>query len=239
MQIEELQNKHKGKSCFVVGNGPSVNDINFTKLIDKNVIVTNCFHMHPLWPQLKNVYHIELNGAFRNDIETFRWKIYNLLRNKHSKYILRYKFKPYWEISAIPDERKSYLRLINNPNIFNGKYNWDIETGSLWANSGVIEGSMALAQYMGFKTIYLIGCDATPYYDGTGDASSAYFYDWKQTPKVYWPRKEDNYDYKNMLKAWEIIYKLFKSKGIEIYNLSKRSNIKCIKKIDFDNLEEY
>jgi len=236
MQIEELQNKHKGKSCFVVGNGPSVNDIDFTKLIDKNVIVTNCFHMHPIWPQLKNVYHVELNGAFRYNRETKDWKVTNLLRNKNAIYILRKKFSREWNNTCIPNTRKVFLRLIRSPSIFEGNYEWNLKNGSVWANTGVIEGSMALAQYMGFKKIYLIGCDATPYYDDNGDASNAYFYNWKNTPTTYWPKKIDNNDYKNMIEAWRILSRLFKEKGIEVYNLSRRSNLDMFEIKDIEEI---
>lgn len=224
--LRDLKNLYENDTCFVIGNGPSLRKFDLFKLIDKKVIVTNCFHMHPVWPYLKHVYHVELNGALWRDTYTTTWKISNLLRNDNCKFIFRKKFeKLYRELNLIPDERMYFLRLISDKFVGDGDYEWDITKGSIWANTGVIEGSMAIAQYMGFKTIYLLGCDATPYIDEKGSADNAYFYNWRETPKVYWPRKGDNRDYLNMIKSWKIISKIFPEHGIRIYNLSKSGNL--------------
>jgi hypothetical protein len=220
MNIKDLKNKHKGEDCFVIGNGPSVNDHNFSLLLNKNLIVTNCFHQHPLWPKFKNIYHVELNGAFRLHPSVTEWKVKQLLKNENANYIFRMKFKSIWDNLPLPNNKKYYLKLHKPPTVMEGKYNWDISEYSLWANTGVIEGSMALAQYMGFKNIYLIGCDVSGFYERGG-----YFYDWKKTPQVYHPRKSDSEDFENMKKSWETISKKFKEKNINIYNLSKFSKL--------------
>lgn len=223
--IKELKNTHIGERCFVIGNGPSVNDYDFSKLLNENIIVTNCFHQHKLWPKFKNIYHVELNGAFRLHPEVTKWKVNNLLKNKNATYILRMKFKSIWDNLPIPEERKYYLKLQKPQTVVDGEYHWDISDYSLWANTGVIEGSMALAQYMGFKTIYLIGCDVSGFKERGG-----YFYDWKKTPSVYHPRKSDKNDFENMKKSWITISKKFKEKNINVYNLSEFSKLNCFEK---------
>jgi len=232
--ISDLKNIHLGDDCFVIGNGPSVRDFDLNKIINKYVIVSNCFHEHDVWPKLKHVYHVELNGALWSSKEAVEWKIKKLLLNKNVKYILRKRFRDAYLNTSLPRDRMYFLKLLRNRSLQN--YEWDISRGSVWANSGVIEGSMALAQYMGFKNIYLIGCDATPYIDKNGSRDNAYFYDWSKTPSVYWPRESDNKDYLNMIESWKIINELFKKRGINVYNLSKYGNLNFLEYKKFDDI---
>ena len=231
--IKQLKNYLKGEDCFVIGNGPSVRDFDLSKILERNVITSNCFHQHKLWPEFKNIFHIELNGAAWRSQNAAQWKVRNLLRNKNAKYILREKFMHLWDRTELPNERKYYLRLIHGRDLFT-QYIWEISNGTVWANTGIIEGGMALAQYMGCKEIYLIGCDATPYVDNMGRMDNAYFYDIKSIPREFWPLLGDNEDYIEMIKSWRVIKKLFSGRGIKIYNLTKKGNLDMFDYMDYD-----
>lgn len=229
--LVELKDKHLGEEVYVIGNGPSVNDFDFNKLIDKNIIVTNCFHQHPLYSKFKHMYHIEMNGAFRLNPKVTEWKVKNLLKNPNSTFILRYKFKDYWEKTRIPKDRIYYLSIDYSHTVMDGFFRFDITKGSYWANTGVIEGGMAMAQYMGFKTIYLIGCDVSGFENRGG-----YFYDWKKTPIVYHPREGDKGDFKRMKASWKTISKKLPEKGINVYNLSEFSKLEYFERKKFEDV---
>jgi len=231
-EISDLKSIYKGESCFVIGNGPSLNDYDLNKLIDKNVIVTNTFHMHPVWPKLQNVYHVELNGAMWSSPVVSRWKLKALSKNENAKFIVREKFRDLWnKVEYINPWRVYTLKLINDRCINDGYYNWDISKGSVWGNTGVIEGSMASAQYMGFKIIYLLGCDASGFKHRGG-----YFYDWTKTPEIYHPRESDTIDWSVIMESWNTINKLFSNKGIKIFNLSEDSKIEYFERKDYNEV---
>lgn len=231
--ISELKDEWKGEDCFIIGNGPSLRNFDLSKILDRNVIVSNCFHEHKLWSKFQNIFHVELNGALWTSQNISRWKINKLLLNPNVRYILRERFKDLYLKTKLPKDRIYFLRLIRRKL---EDYSWDISKGSVWANSGVIEGSVATAQYLGCNTLYLMGCDATPYIDENGIATNAYFYDWSKLPYVYWPRPHDNRDYLRMLESWKVISKLFKERGIRVYNLSTEGNLKMFEFKRFEDV---
>ena len=45
---EEFRNRHKGRRCFVIGNGPSLKKQDLSLLADEITLVTNSFYVHPI-----------------------------------------------------------------------------------------------------------------------------------------------------------------------------------------------
>jgi len=45
---EDFRNRHKGKRCFVIGNGPSIKKQDLSFLADEITLVTNSFYLHPI-----------------------------------------------------------------------------------------------------------------------------------------------------------------------------------------------
>jgi len=237
-KIEELKNTHKGERCVVLGNGPSINDFDLEYILDEQVFVVNDFHMHPLWPRFKNAYYTELSGVSFVPKGNFNlWKAERITRNQNAKFIFQDKFKHLLKRKTLfPHKRLYFMKVDNNGTIVDNGYNWDIaNNGTKLAGSGVMEGSVALAQYMGFKDIYLLGCDATPYFDEDGKfpLRDVYFYNWYDTPPIFWPTRCDKYDYLDMIKSWKVLFDVLKIRDINLYNLSKRDSLNFIPKIDY------
>src|SRR5690349_18838408 len=44
---EVFRNLHKGRRCFIIGNGPSIKDQDLSPLANEITLVTNSFHVHP------------------------------------------------------------------------------------------------------------------------------------------------------------------------------------------------
>lgn len=237
MQISELKDKYKGEECFVLGNGPSLNQHDLSKITDRYVFVVNDFHMHPLWPEFKHIFWSEasriswLFGRFDD------WKLQRLLKNKNALYFLRSEFKRINDrTKQFPEDRIYYFNWTNKRRIFDGDYEWDISKEIIFGGSAVITCSMALAQYMGFKRIYIMGCDTTYYYEVDKTFNNAYFYDWRKMPKRYWPRITDVRDLDTAYESWKVIKRLFDERGIEIYNLSRGGKLDIFPYKDYEEV---
>ena len=251
-ELKELKNTCKGERCFILGNGPSILDHDLDKLIDEHTFTVNCFHVHDVWPKLKKVYYFDLCGVsfvgpedqllrfqenpdkiYRHIIGINRWKQRELLKNKYAKLF----FNEMYRLSVDTYLKRSkedifYLTFDRESKVMDGDYNWDIvKDGSSFAATSVIEGPVSVAQYMGFKKIYVIGCDSTPY-----DGINSYFYDWEKLPLAYWPKTMDNVGYPDMIKSWETISKIFPEHGIDVYNASIRGKLDMFEKVNYDDL---
>ena len=251
--IKKLKNTHKGERCFVLGNGPSLSNYDLSPLIDEWVFVVNEFYLHPIWSKLKKCIYSHISGesvVFRVEIDDdgntketqlqySKWKYDHLAENEDAILILRdgdrefmgqyLRYKDFYDL-IYPDREKYYLELVKGAHIQDGMYLWDISKGVCNAGTSVIESSMSLAQYMGFKEIYLLGCDCTPY------KGKVHFYEEDNLPKEYQPNPDDVDDNLVMLKSWRIIGDLFKKKGIKIYNMSKESQIDCFEYKDYSEV---
>src|SRR5689334_4044737 len=45
---EVFRDRHKGRRCFVIGNGPSLKEQDLSPLVDEITLVTNSFYAHPI-----------------------------------------------------------------------------------------------------------------------------------------------------------------------------------------------
>ena len=240
-EIADLKNVHKGERCFVFGTGPSVNDCNLEKILDEPIFAVNKFYMHPLWEKFKKVYYVDISGVSWLGGTYNQWKLEKVLKNKNALYFFQNTHRSLHELYNIfPEDKRYYINLFQRKKVFNGDYIWDLTIGSAFANTGVIEGAMAIAQWMGFKDIYILGCDSTSYFDENNKLKDdLYFFDWKLLPEQYWtpPTKDNLTDSDRMVNSWKNLYRLFKEKGINIYNLAKKSEgISFIPRVNFDEL---
>jgi len=236
--IINLRDSHVGKRCFVLGNGPSLADHDLTHLVDEHVFCSNRFFLHETWPLLKNVFWFDLCGASFT-IENMK-PVYNsfalehILKNPNAKFVFSTSWLPFFKgCDSFPIDRTYYLRLRRDHFVGNGEFQWDISRGSYFASTTTIEGLMALAQYMGFKEIYLLGCDNTGYVKG-----NEYFYKTDALPQVYQPKYGDNPDYDDMYNSWITVSKLFPERGIKIYNASDKGKLDMFERVNYEALFE-
>ena len=57
-QISKYRDKYKGKRCFVVGNGPSLNEQDLSLLAEEYVFTVNELMRHERFSLLKSNFHI-------------------------------------------------------------------------------------------------------------------------------------------------------------------------------------
>lgn len=151
-KLKKIKNIHKGKRCFIIGNGPSLKAEDLT-IIDKNNDITfafnRIFYIFPHTPW-RPTYYMSQDEKMLKGYET-----------EVEKIPAKYKFIPielewYYNIKKISG---AYLfHVINaektNNNYFSKKIDNHIV---LWGT--VVYSAIQMAVYMGIKEIYLIGVD--------------------------------------------------------------------------------
>lgn len=162
----ELKNIHQGKRCFILGNGPSLKKVDFDLLSEEYVFTVNQIARNENFSKLKTNYHFWADPAF-----------FNINENKPEDLeLLNYMKKIKGDnnpISFFPIEQHNFIKKHKldetiNVKYFSSKikfykgYKDDIDFTKLIPGFGtVVQWAIIMAIYMGFKEIYLLGCDNT------------------------------------------------------------------------------
>ena len=149
--IHKLKNKHKGERCFIIGNGPSLNKLDLTKLKDELTFGVNAIYLNYEKMQFDPTYYVVEDNLVAED----RKDEINNYKGPKVKFFgnfLRYCIKP--------GEESVFLNLIRN---YSDPEYSPFFTENAIRNVGV-GGSVTyvclqLAYHMGFEEVYMIGFD--------------------------------------------------------------------------------
>jgi len=214
-RLDALKNKHKDEDCFVLGNGPSLNKVDLTKLQGHPIIACNeiwqYYHEGKL-PVLPTYYCTSCNKAYVG-------------RPPNCNGVELVKKMGSIKVFAIPrgypqlaEQADYYTFLAKNPPLFNSKDDWDPEMRRWPATTTVITDiCLPLAYYMGCNRIFLMGVDL--------DSSKGHCYDLEEHPLG---TDEFNVEYHigdterdaTAFKIFQLYKEIFEEAGVTIYNAS-------------------
>jgi hypothetical protein len=160
--IDHLYKKHHGKTCYILGGGPSIKYFNLMDFDDEVIIATNSIVFHKQFKKLKTLKYVSI-------IEPWYFQ-YSFIQPNF-----------YREISPITDSYRKIIKktkhieyFVNLSNF--GRLNYQnvnyvyrnipkfIKNECKLSKIDIFEGSItsaiSLAYYMGFSKIYLVGFDA-------------------------------------------------------------------------------
>ncbi len=144
-QLLQFKDKHKGEDCFILGNGPSLNKIDLTKLNDYYVFGMNKIYLIFDKVDLHLSYHLSVNPPMIEQSKA------EFERGLGCPSFLSYRYS-----KGIIEDREHIFR------IYAGDAPWTF-TGDLMQpiTEGFTITSVALqmAYFMGFKRVFLVGCD--------------------------------------------------------------------------------
>ena len=162
----QYKNTHKGERCFILGNGPSLRKVKLSSLKDEFVFTVNNFSQVKNYENVKTNVHLWTDMAFFNfsDVQKYDKKllIENYLDIARQEPICFVPNEAYGFMEEYKLEEKlnlhylSILDLISEDN----KLYFDISDYITGFNT-VVQYAIVIAVYMGFKEIYLLGCDST------------------------------------------------------------------------------
>lgn len=167
---EKFYNIHKGKRCFILATGPSINKQDLRPLRNEICIAVSAFYVHKEIKTIRPLYHVEAPSHPPFGIEVAHTSFEGYRKNYsdetiyflgHSQYVFSY-FNYLKQNPHIKKDNFYFLNycypIILNENNYNRQSLWDI-CSPLFAVRTVIYSAIQIAAYMGFKEIYLLGCD--------------------------------------------------------------------------------
>ena len=142
-RIAELRDAYRGKRCFIIGNGPSLRNMDLSPLRDEITFGLNRIYL--LFPELG--FHT-----------TFLVSINRLVLDQKIDEILEAAptvFVNWWSRKLVPPGRHPILLRVTS---LRPRFSRRPERG-VWAGGTVTYASMQLAYHMGFEEVILIGVD--------------------------------------------------------------------------------
>lgn len=159
----KFKNIHEGKRCFIIGNGPSVKSQKLALLKDEITFTVNQMAKSPQFQQIESNYHVWADpGFFNTDLKNEG--DYQLLEIMRSLPGYTSCFFPYK--AAHEYVEKFHLNESIDVNYYSSAadvYGDELVdlTDHIRDGYTVVQYAIRLAIYMGFKEIYLLGCECT------------------------------------------------------------------------------
>ncbi len=229
-QIKPYQNKYDGKRCFVIGNGPSLTAADLDKLAENNEYTFASNRIYKMYdktnwrPTFFSVCDEKLFVDNLSSIERIEdsIKILPLDLAHHVKY------------------SESYLYFARYPFKFFTKYPFfcDDLKKKFGEGNTITYHLLQLAVCMGFKEIYLLGCDFS--YNIGVDSNGKII---KNSNQKNYPWEEDNkvYNLPNLqanLYAYMAAKKYADSNNVVIKNATRGGKLEVYDRVQFENLFE-
>ena len=157
---KSLKNAYRGQECFIFGNGPSLKKVDFSLFSDKIVFTVNMLYKDPRFSQLKSNFHVYSDGLFFCD------SIAGEMGRDIHKYLIEKNIKVFFPAFVsdfvIKNDLFDHCYIYNPTYLFNNYFPGKIRLDSCVTDyNTVVFQCIQIAFYMGFDTIYLLGCDCT------------------------------------------------------------------------------
>lgn len=236
---KQFKNIHKDQRCFILGNGPSLNEEDLSVLKNEVVFTVNQIARNPQFKKFNSSYHFCVDDNFfdldlqnDSDLELFETMHNAVKGTKAPICFYPLKHKEYLEKNGLADHTTHYLLtglyLTDNFNSYPNIIKYIPSFGT------VVQFAIYVAIYMGFSEIYLLGCDSTGIMSTLNailkEDNSTYSYEITKNEKL---RMEEMvkrskvvdyaYSYYMTLKGFEILNRFCKRKKILLINCSNKS----------------
>lgn len=254
---KKLENNHKGKRCFIVGNGPSLKKMNLSHLTNEIVFTVNSIMTNKeIYDQLNSDYHVIIDhGFFKLDLEQKDDRITrDLFKNINYKSkkpicIVDYAGKLAFDSYGLDDLNKYYIYLHSN---LTANYQRKIKlSNNIPTSQNVIHAAIFSAISMGIKKIYLVGCDMTSIFlnfesdiDGNitiAENNHAYNYTETEKKRLFkdfniMDNEEVLHDYAKTFNIFKNIRKYCEKNNIEVYNATIGGGLDVFERIKYESL---
>jgi len=211
-KIKKYKNKYKGKRCFVIGNGPSLNKTPMNLLKQEYTFAVNSFLPNGAkrFGFVPSFFCVSDGKALPNIKEIPKKTLFFF--NKFMK--------------GVNKSSENYFPLDYDYWTNHSKY-------PFWPYSNIVNGAsvitdvcIPLAIFMGFKEIYLVGCDCSlkkgNHFDGSGYKNKNY------NPILY--------GWSDVINAYKILKEFVDKKGIIIKNATVDGELEVFERVKLKEL---
>lgn len=250
----EFKDKHEGERCFILGNAPSIREQDLSLLENEVVMTVNQAARMKDFGKLKTNYHFFMDANFfrldlsdSGDREIF--ETMKKIRTEDNNPICFFTWGGYEFAQKNQLDGWLDMRYIVFPLEFYDGYNFPIDFTRLVPGfSTVVQMAIYMAIYMGFKEIYLLGCDCTGILSvintKLGDADNI-LYGYEQTKatvvfnnKVIKDNPMEDYmlAFYNMFRDYRLLGELCKNNGCKLFNATKGGILDSIPRVRYEEL---
>jgi lipopolysaccharide biosynthesis glycosyltransferase len=243
-RMEALRNIHRGRRCFILGNGPSLKKQDLTLLKDEVTFVSNWFALHPRYREINPTYYClcshTIFGGWGIPYPVLHPDLEALLAETapETAKFFPFCFKEYLETcTSLGGERTGYLLFEKPFKEFidqKGSMNLDPARPLDDGHSVVVTFSMFLARWMGFSEVYLLGCDA----DHGEKGKTSHFYDGARhaTLKSDPEHLQAVYARGRIFKAYRIAGEALAAEGVKVYNATEGGRLDLFPRVAYESL---
>lgn len=236
-----LLNSHNGERCFILGNGPSLKKINLASLKNEIVFTVNNAHRIEGFFDLNPSFHVwsdpdYFNGVYDKEVTLRDFR--NVICNTSADIFVPAYAYDFMEENGLNE--KGNVHIFNNVRDLYDGYRVSVDiTRNIHICRTVVQYAVIIAMYMGFKEIYLLGCDATSIlnvFDAKLNTFTTDFhaYDDKSDEQRYYFQKNPTTSeyicysqYLNYL-GWRLLSEYASNAGIIFRNCTEKSLIDSV-----------
>jgi len=239
-RLKKFKDLHQNdKRCFLVGNGPSIKNQGLTLLKDEIVFVANHFVLHEQYKEISPTYYCVSDPRLFIKGTNREWG--ELMMKKTKSTIKFFPLRAKWAVRRnkyfVGDEIY-YLNYLAHKRIWEqNKMSLNVEKGVYTGDTIVIDFCLPLAFYMGFREIYLLGCDSDYALESAEDYSEGYFYDPSKTTAA---RQTKEYHrkhwYNNIIKSYEVAKRVLWEKNCRIYNATHGGKLEVFPRVEYEKV---
>lgn len=213
-----LRNSHEGERCFILGTGPSLGLLTegqVNNLKSEVLFGVNSFYKAGMASTLKPRYYALMDDLYWKDWSRVFGEVVDAFSDNPPVFITDPRAQGLVEsLSLEADPIYVYAKKYPTKEMSE-----DI-SGNIYATINVVSTSILVAMYLGFKEVYLLGCDYNAFctagrghcYDDEKELDGIH-YNLAFFLKYYWITTEFHY----------LVAKLAKEKGVKIANLTPTS----------------
>lgn len=244
-KLASLKDKYKGQRCFILGNGPSLKQQDIGLLRNEFVFVTNWFVLHDEFLNLQNCFFCASDAHLWNYGGGFHPELPNRI-SKHKNIVC------FFEHSALSSFRRQselkedvvlFVQLNDSKRVWEGHFSSDVVSETYWGYTVIIDMCLPLAFYLGFETVYLMGCDCDYKLDEARDFSKSFFYDISKVPEsdlAHISKQREEANAQEQLDKWEkgymVVKDYFEGSGRKIFNAGYGGKLEVFERVNYDDL---
>jgi hypothetical protein len=222
-KLHSFRDKHLGERCFIIGNGPSLNQTDLSRLRDEYTFGLNRIYL--LFPKLgfTTSYYVSINRL-----------VLTQFADEIAQQIPVDKFTS-WENYSITKDISDIFYFYRHNSA--GFYK-DITQG-LWGGATVTYVTMQIAYYMGFQQVILIGVDHSFVTQGKAhDKITTQDYDPNHFDPAYFGKgiTWQLPDLETSELAYGLARRYYEETGREILDATIGGKLQIFKKIKYDEL---
>lgn len=237
-KLAKFKNYHRGQRCFIIGNGPSLNQMDLKKLENEVTFAVNgFFYKSDEIGLIPSYYVVEDSHVIQDNIERinkYRPKIHRFFPTEYKHMITDFDQTSFFTMNRGFYEKQS-------PNYGIPRFSTDI-VERIYCGQSVTMMNLQLAFYMGFTEVYLIGMDFSYTIPETAKISGMSIESTDDDPnhfhKDYFGKGKKWHDPQldRVLLNYRMCNFVYECAGRKISNASVGGKLEVFSRVNFDDL---